>query len=73
MKGNQMRVIKEEESLMLGGRVEVMNNKLQRLSSAKGIARNKCKEEPLLCEYKVRTSSGRLVKRYLVLNRKEIK
>ena len=68
-----MKIITEEQAPTLTGLVEVIGTgkKLYPLSQAKSIAsRHSGEGTPLLCEYIVKTSSNRTVKRYLTLIQK---
>lgn len=69
-KGNEMKIITEEQATTLTGITEVIGSgmKLYAKSQAITLANNHAHEgTPLLCEYIEKTSSNRTVKRYLPL------
>lgn len=64
-----MRIIKESDAVSLVGNVLALSEKLYSRKRAEQIAAKKCQSgKPLLCEYEVRSRTGRIGKRYLPLS-----
>ena len=63
-----VKVIQETDAPSLRGVVLALSDKLYRKKRAEKIAIRKCDGgQPLLCEYKTKTKTGRTTKRYLPL------
>ena len=65
-----MRIIKEEQATQLVGHVVACKDRLFRKQIAQSIANREAPKwhgKPLLCEYVVKSKSGRKIKRYLPL------